>query len=86
MAAVDSFAGVNALIETPCDQCDRLHAIVRDAFVTIAHIGCTASSRLVVKPIIDITAAVDSLAAVSALFEPPCDRRARLLAIVPVRS
>lgn len=73
MAAVDSLADVNALIETPCDRCDPLHAIVPDAFVATAHIGGTPASRLAAKPIIDIMEVVDSLAGRHALIKQLCD-------------
>ena len=51
---------------------DRLRAIAPDAFGAIEHIGSTAVPGLVAKPIIDIPAAVDSLAGVDALIDRLC--------------
>jgi GrpB-like predicted nucleotidyltransferase (UPF0157 family) len=51
---------------------DRLQAIVPGVFVAIEHIGSTAVPGLVAKPVIDILAAVASLAEVDALIDRLC--------------
>jgi len=52
---------------------DRLHMLVPGTFMAIEHIGSTAVTGLVAKPVIDLMAGVESLDDVDALVDRLCD-------------
>jgi len=51
---------------------DRLFAVLPGSFIAIEHIGSTAVPGLIAKPIIDLLAGVESMAAAEAVAEPLC--------------
>ena len=54
-------------------ECDRLAALLPDAFLALEHIGSTAIPGLAAKPIIDILAGVASLDGADALIARLCE-------------